>query len=108
MRNLPGNTRLTYTVMHEAHWASLAWTGLGEPDQINIAATAGQGARWEFVVFEKDGKARLCMYDEAWPAFQEIPDFFAALPGLRTLDDVRALLDRLGAVDDTERVPAAR
>ncbi|GAA2623899.1 hypothetical protein GCM10010399_64010 [Dactylosporangium fulvum] len=108
MRTLPGNTFLAYTVMHEAHWAPLAWTGLGEPNQINIAATTGGGARWEFIVYEKDGAARLCMYDEAWPAFREIPDFFAALPGLHTLDEVRAVLDSFGAVDQTEREPATR
>ncbi len=74
---------------------------------------------WEFLVEEHHLSGRaLCVYlfDSAWPAFAQIPEFFEALSGEdapRTLADVRAVLDRLGATDVTARtrpssIPAPR
>lgn len=112
---LPEGTHLAYTVYHEAHW----WLGLLphlRPDDgrrcVQVAASAkgaGGGVAWEFGVQEYASINALCvdMFGDAWPAFRQIPEFFDRLPDCDTLDAVRALLDELGAVDETER-PAAK
>jgi hypothetical protein len=115
---MPKGTHLAYTVYHETHWwrGSLRLSGRqslpneGQPC-IQVAASAkgqGGGVRWEFSVVEVDlgQKAlRLDIFDEGWEAFALMPAFFAGLAagGVETLDDVRELLDSLGAVDETER-----
>lgn len=108
-RGLPDDTHLAYTVRHETYYAG---TLPGEPEVIVMASAKGSGGgvAWEFGV--TDGASRigrgleLRMWDDAWAAFAQLPDFFAALAAgeVASLDDVRALLDRLGAVDETDRV----
>jgi hypothetical protein len=110
MRQLPDDTHLAYVVSHEAWYGT---RDIVRRPQINVAASAhgsGGGVRWEFTVEEVDlgshGKPiRLKIFDDAFAAFAEIPEFFASLneDGAGALDDVRHLLDSLGAVDETER-----
>ena len=113
-RELPGNTHLAYTIYHETEW----WSQLSDHTRPNggqrcvqVAASAhgrGGGARWEFGVIEHPGIGlKLSIFDETWPAFEEIADFFRdlAVDRPKTLDEVVRLLDRIGAVDETERVP---
>lgn len=114
-RVLPGNTHLAYTITHETEW----WPQL-PPElrgdngnrSIYVAASArgqGGGARWEFSVVEHPGIGiKLGIFNDAWPAFQEIADFFRDLAVDRptSLDDIVQLLDRIGAVDETERANA--
>lgn len=105
---LPEDTHLAYTVTHEA------WYARSLPDdrrEINITASApGGGVAWEFTVEEVDlgshGPAiRVKVFDDAFAAFAQIPQFFANLAGgkVKTLDEVRDVLRLMGAVDETER-----
>jgi hypothetical protein len=47
---------------------------------------------------------KLGIFDEGWEAFRVLRPFFDGLADVHSLDGVRALLDSLGAVDETERV----
>src|SRR5437879_2598105 len=105
---LPGDTHLAYVVTHEAWYANAL------PDrhpEISVLASAeGGGCAWEFMVEEVDlspsGPAiRVKVFDDAFAVFAQMPEFFAALAAEKTdaLDGVREILDRLGAVDETER-----
>lgn len=110
--NLPKGTHLAYIVNQEA------WYAVGvlrdQPPTVMVQASAkgqGGGVAWDFAV--EDGSdllgkpgLRLKMWDEAWEAFAQIPEFFAALASgeVTTLADLRGLLDSLGAVDETSRV----
>jgi hypothetical protein len=111
-RELPGGTHLAYYVYHESQW----WSQLSDELRPNggrrcvqVAASArgrGGGVRWEFSVVEvPDIGLKLSIFDDTWPAFQEIADFFRDLAVDRpsTLAEVVTLLERIGAVDETER-----
>jgi hypothetical protein len=108
---LPEDTHLAYTVSHEAWYARTP--GIVDQPQIMVAASAqgsGGGVAWEFSVTEHDfgshGRAiQIGVFDDAFAAFAQIPEFFAALVAekIDTLGGVRALLDRMGAVDETDR-----
>jgi hypothetical protein len=113
MRKLPGNTYLAYVVGHEAwYWNA---TGQDERPQITVcAAVPAQGngtSGWEFVVEDHTGlvpgepSIQVQVFDDAFAAFRDVRKFFDALADgrVQTLDDVRALLVALGAVDETER-----
>lgn len=101
--------RLTYVVAHEAWYGRVP--GVIERPQLNVCASAqGGGVAWEFLVTQHDfGKGntpiRLDVFDDAFAAFNEIPEFFAALGEKepRTLADVVAILAAMGATDDTQR-----
>ena len=104
---LPEDTHLAYTVAHEAWY----WRG-GENHFVMVAASAkgsGGGVAWEFQIEEMElgGNlvTRVKVFDDAFAAFAQIPELFAALAdGLAgTLVSVREVLDGLGAVDETER-----
>jgi len=107
---LPEDTHLAYTITHEA------WYARSLPDdrrEINIAASAegsGGGVAWEFTVEEVNlgshgPEIRVKVLDDAFAAFTQIPQFFAALEAenVKGLDEVRHLLDKMGATDETER-----
>lgn len=105
---LPEDTHLAYVISHEA------WYANSIPDrnpEINVMASAeGGGVAWEFTVEEVDlgssGPAiRVKVFEDAFAAFTQLPEFFALLAAEKTdtLDGVRGILDRLGAVDETER-----
>lgn len=97
----------SYSVMHEAWYASRSderclYVSLNDYDD---------NGRWEFKVEEGDlsinGPAvRVCVFTDAFDAFTEFPEFFAALSVRRptTLAAVRELLKELGAIDRTRRV----
>lgn len=76
-----------------------------------VGAYANEGGcAWEFCVEDRSdlglGTVQLKVFSDAFEAITQIPEFFAALASERprTLSDVRLILDRLGAVDKTERV----
>jgi hypothetical protein len=105
---LPEDTHLAYIVSHEA------WYARALPDsrpEINVmAAATGGGVAWEFTVEEVDlgshGPAiRVKVFDDAFEAFAQIPEFFAALAAGQagTLGDLREILDSMGAADETQR-----
>lgn len=110
--SLPEGTHLAYVVNHEAWYASTVLAD--EPPTVMVQASAegeGGGVAWEFPV--EDGShligrpgLRLKMWGDSWEAFAQVPEFFAVLAGgeVATLDDLRGLLDSLGAVDETARV----
>jgi hypothetical protein len=116
MTALPEDCHLIYTVSHEAWYAR--HPGIVDQPQIMVSASSDEGGcAWEFGVNEHDfgtghGRAiRADVFDDAFAAFAQIPEFFAALAAekIGTLDEVRALLDRMGAVDQTDRRdPATR
>lgn len=104
---LPEGTHLTYNVYHEAwHWDMSR--NHNDSPQIGVVATYPEGgSAWSFSVVDDRGSARLNMFYDGWRAFHDVPEFFAGLAELRdntSLEQVRDLLDRLGAVDTTPRV----
>lgn len=106
-RRIDEDCTFTYVVSKEAWYASAL---IDELPSLNISAESdGGGVKWEFNVQEHQlgGKPclRLRVFDDAFEAFNDIPEFFTALHQERptTLDGLRALLAKLGAVDRTER-----
>lgn len=108
--DLPENTHLAYNVWREAWYADVR---KDDKPGIGIAASAegtGGGVAWEFQItqYELGGKpcTHIEMFDDAYEAIVQVPELFAALakeqPG--TLEQVRAILNGLGAVDETSRV----
>lgn len=75
---------------------------------IGLFSTTGGGCRWEFVIDEEEGGAlRLKVFDGAWVAFTQIPEFFESLAGLgrsAEVEDVVELMASLGYRDFTKRV----
>jgi hypothetical protein len=107
--NLPEDCHFGYYLRHEAWYAPT----IGATPGITVGAYANDGGcAWEFEVeqheFSDDHKAvRICMFGGAFEAYVQIPEFFAALvrhPGISTFDQVRIILDQLGATDRTDRV----
>ena len=105
---LPEDSRLAYIVSHEAWYARSMPDG--QPEMSVMAAADGGGVAWEFTVEEVElgpprPALRIKVFDDAFAAFTQIPEFFAALAtgDYTTLDAVRSLLDGLGAADDTDR-----
>lgn len=110
--NLPADTHLAYIVWQEA-WYSQPGSGVPyEKPYLMVMASAkgtGGGVAWEFPIEEDDlggPVTRVLMFDDAYDAFVQMPEFFAALveEKPKTLDAVRTILDRFGAVDETDRV----
>lgn len=94
---------LRYTIIHEAWYRHVTESieivvGRYDPDG---------GCYWEFTVRKVgDIGVRVDVFDDAWAAFTEIPEFFARLAAIgrrATLDDVRGILDGLGSQDATQR-----
>jgi len=117
---LANGTKLSYHVTEESWYARMPSPGRGglqpEHPEVFIGAYHPDGsATWEFAVrdhvWRGGGHAlRLEMFSDSWAALREMPEFFEALSGSdppSTLDDVKALLDSLGAVDTTERIAPA-
>lgn len=102
--NMPEGCFFAYVVSHEAWYASVI---NGREMSIQAAARDG-GVAWEFIAEEVDQVGvQLKIFSDGFPAFSQIPAFFAALsagPEPKSLTDVIAILDRLGAKDVTERV----
>ena len=106
---LPEDCRLAYIVSHEA-WYARAMPDR-QPEMSVMAAAEGGGCAWEFTVREADFENRgqrpvsVTLFDDAFAAFAQIPEFFAALAteDYTTLSAVQALLDGFGAADETDR-----
>lgn len=103
--SLPEDCFFAYVVSHEAWYASVV---KGRQIWIQAASREG-GVAWEFAVEEEDlggqPHVRVEIFDDAFAAFAQIPEFFAALAE-RKPDDllkVADLLDEVGAKDTTER-----
>ena len=106
--NLPDGCHLAYAISGDA-WYAPALSD--EPPTVTIsAATPTDGIAWEFQVVKHDlgdgtRALRVEVFAEAWPAFAQVPEVFAALAAEfpPVLGDVVIILDRLGAVDETAR-----
>jgi hypothetical protein len=106
---LPEGTHLAYTVAHETwYWANSSLPT--DPLHVRVEARYGdenRGVAWSFPIEELSYGLRLGITDENWGALRDIPEFFTLLAELdvsvATLDQVRVLLDGLGAVDATVR-----
>lgn len=104
---LPEDCRLAYVVGAEA------WYARSDPSSrpyVSVMAAAdGGGAAWEFQVEERDdvrpGTVQVQAFDDAFDAFVQVPEFFAALAEQQpsSLAAVVAILNELGARDDTQR-----
>ncbi|MCW2901767.1 MAG: hypothetical protein JWO67_4032 [Streptosporangiaceae bacterium] len=110
---LPKGTHLAYIVDHDTWYSQGPRVRRSEYPSIMIQAAADDGGvAWEFPVEgTRIGAIRASLFSEAWQAFQQMPEFFFALAefdGNATLKDVRGILDRLGAVDETERTRPTR
>lgn len=107
--------RLAYIVGHEA-WYHSAALRRSEPYVMVGVYYDGGGCDWELEItwVNLQGKEcpRLKLFSDAWVAFVQQPALFLALAELNDSDpsvaEMTALLDRLGAVDQTERKRAAR
>lgn len=104
-RELPDGCVLGYTVLYEAWYGELA-----SDREISVSAAApGGGCAWEFIVeeIELGGQqcARVKVFDDAFAAFVQIPEFFIALAERKpnTTVEVIRILNGLGARDLTER-----
>jgi hypothetical protein len=108
--NLPANTHLAYTVWAECWYSQVPGGPQEHPNLIVSASTAARGVAWAFQIdgckFRRSPVTRVTMLPDAYAAFAQVPEFFSALAERQpvTLDDVRAILDALGAVDETPRV----
>lgn len=108
-QRLPEGTRLAYIVSREAWYSRVPGASARRPD-INVMASAGGGGvAWEFTVEEveigSETAIRVKVFDDAFAAFTQIPEFFTRLAAgqVTTLDDVRELLACMGAADETQR-----
>lgn len=109
---LPEDCFLAYVVQHEAwYYEPNRAAGVSGGRSLNISASSrGGGVAWEFSVEEhphNGGGVKISMFDDAFPALVQVPEFFAALNGdevPESVTAVRAILDRIGAADTTERV----
>jgi len=106
---VPDDARFAYIVRHEAYYWS-AIKGFDDRHSLMVQAAANDGGvYWEFQVDEYPeincGAIRVCVFGDAFAAYAQIPGFFASLVAERpsSLDELRTILDRLGAVDLTDR-----
>ncbi len=107
--NLPDGCELVYIVPGEAWYRNSVKDEL--PSVQVVAHYRYGGCDWEFDVQEgylySDGGPSLLlrMFDDAWGAFDQIPEFFTALQTQQphTLTELRRLLDSIGARDVTQR-----
>lgn len=103
--NLPHDAFLDYVIAKEAYYAHVT---RDEPEiQVRAAARDG-GCHWEFTAVQVGNiGVQIRIFDDAWHAFNDLPEFFQCLAARgkgTTLDDVREILDGLGAVDSTQRI----
>lgn len=103
---LPEDCFLGYYLPSEAWYASA--TAREKPSIMVGAPSTGGGTAWEFSITEHQlggPTVQIGMFGDAFDALEQIPAFFSALVEQRpsTLDQVRTLLDLLGAQDTTER-----
>jgi hypothetical protein len=98
---------LAYVVSQEAWYAHVLRDGQND---LQVMARHPDGSvLWEFTVRQEHlggDCLRLAMFNGAFAAFADIPDFFAALRtrSPATLNGLRQILDGLGAWDVTQRV----
>lgn len=103
---LPEGTHLTY-IVSQKHWD----TNIVPLPELYISASyTDGGASWGFPVREhtfsdRTTAIRAEVFHDAFAAFTQIPEFFAALADeeIVTLDGVRELLDRMGALEETRQ-----
>jgi hypothetical protein len=105
--NIPKDCELTYIVSREAWYHN--------PDSkpyVSVHATSPKirgGVEWEFrvVEYQFDDGPSICLeiFDDAFDAFTQIPEFFQRLVERcpLSLAGLRELLDAIGARDCTER-----
>jgi hypothetical protein len=102
--NVPDDCTFAYVVLSEGWYAE----AIDRPEMsVQLVNHAG-GVNWEFVIVQKHhGQSciQVRIFDEAFAAFGQIPAFFDALRDEqpRTVEAVRKILDRLGAIDRTDR-----
>jgi hypothetical protein len=107
--DLPDDCTLGYIVGHQA------WYWMGDrpnrPRYVRVGADSSDGGcLWEFMIEEhvftsREAALRVCLFDDAWQAYAQVPELFAALAADRpqTFDELRIVLDRVGARDITAR-----
>ncbi len=109
--NLPADAVFSYSFEPEAwYWpAVLASKPEQVPDILVAARVPGDGCYWGLLI-EDDGSGEVrldpyCDPEDLNAARDQAPEFFAAMAEIRprTLEEVRAVLVRLGAVDITLR-----
>jgi hypothetical protein len=109
--NLPPGAVFAYSFEPEArYWPTVTASNPDQvPDITVMASHLGGGRHWEFLIEDPGtGELRLSRHsdpEDLEAARAQVPEFFAAMAELRprTLEEVRAVLARLGAVDVTLR-----
>lgn len=109
--SMPDDCTFAYTVCSEAWYSEvLKDTGVmkNRPELMVAASGNGGGCKWEFSVVEKNlggPTVQVRMFGDSFDAYVSIPAFFSALEREQpsTLDEVRQILDDLGAIDQTQR-----
>lgn len=110
-RRLPDDCFLAYVISHEAWYANVI-----DGREILISAESrGGGVAWELKAEEVNvgGKptVRLSIFSDAFDAFVQVPEMFQAIAEqgrFQRLEDLAAVLDRLGAQDVTKRTEPGR
>lgn len=105
---------LNYIITHEA-WYWMPDRQHRRCVRVGSDDVVGGGCAWEFMIEEhvfspSQSALRVGLFDDAWQAFDQVPELFAALAADRpqTFDALRIVLDRIGAHDATEREQPAR
>lgn len=106
---VPSPPRLTYVLIHEIH-VPTRWFRRRAPIRPAVTVCVHDHTdNWEFTIEDAADAGqpgtRLLMFDDAYPALNAIPNLFQSLAREqpRTIAEVVALLDRIGAVDVTFR-----
>jgi len=106
--NLPEDCTLAYIIGHESRY----WMHeQPRPRYVRVGADSIRGGcAWEFMIEEhvftsRESALRVCLFDDAWEAFHQVPELFAALTDdrPRNFAQLSAVLDRIGAHDITPR-----
>lgn len=106
--DIPEDCEFAYIVNHEA-WYAEATNDVRHPSVMVQAAAFEGGVAWEFKVdehnFGRQTAIQVCVFDDAFVAYRQVPEFFAALVEEKpdSLAGLRKILDRLGAKDRTAR-----
>lgn len=109
----PDGYRLAYIRTREAWYSQPPLTGIpGDRNVLMISMDSlDGGCRWEFEIDDEPvGGLRVKVYDDAWQAFTDVPEFFTALAALgrgALVEEVVEILDLLGFTDTTPDLPAS-
>ncbi|MFE7744441.1 hypothetical protein [Nocardia sp. NPDC057455] len=105
--HLETDCRLAFIIKSEAWYRDVL---IDEHPTLSVmASSSGGGVDWEFSIEEQHlgcWTTRVLIFADAYKAFTQMPEFFETMAKAKpsTLREVIAILDELGAVDETARI----